>query len=219
MHTSTVHPSPTLTLRRADLGDLTGALALLAAAAEWLHRRGVRQWPRGGFGPERIEPLIAAGTLYVLDDGLGEGPAATVALDGCADPEFWTPEDDPSSALYVHKLAVARSWSGRGIGEALLGWAGLRVLATGRRWLRLDCAKDNPALQDYYRGLRFRHLRTVDLPHRASGALFQRSAAVRVTPPGVYFRDLSARRVELSPQLRGHAIHHGKSPLASLHDR
>ncbi|MGV9774803.1 GNAT family N-acetyltransferase [Streptosporangium sp. NPDC003464] len=179
MHSDTFHPTTArrLALRRATGADLPGVLALLAETAGWLNRRGVRQWPAGGFPAERIAPLIEEGTMYLLDGE--EGPAATLALDGHADPEFWAAEDGPESALYVHKLSVARAHSGRGLGEALLDWAGLRVLATGRRWLRLDCSKDNARLQDYYRGQRFAHLRTVDLPHRASGALFQRAGGLR----------------------------------------
>ncbi|GIH91858.1 GNAT family N-acetyltransferase [Planobispora siamensis] len=171
-----------LTLRRATEDDLPAVLELLAETAAWLNARGVRQWPVGGFPAVRIVPLIGEGVMYLLDGE--DGPAATLALDGGADPEFWTPADRPDAALYVHKLAVARSHSGRGLGEALLDWAGLRVLAAGRRWLRLDCAKDNPGLQDYYRRQRFTHLRTVDLPHRASGALFQRAGGLRGGLPG-----------------------------------
>ncbi|MFC4059326.1 GNAT family N-acetyltransferase [Planomonospora corallina] len=166
-----------LTLRRAVAADLPGVLALLAETAAWLNRQGVRQWPAGGFPAERIAPLVDRGDMYLLDGPAG--PIATVALDGEADPEFWTAQDAPGSALYVHKLAVARGHAGRGLGEALLDWAGLRVVAAGRRWLRLDCAKDNRRLQEYYRRLRFAHLRTVDLPHRASGALFQRPGGLR----------------------------------------
>lgn len=179
MHPNTVNPvaARPLTLRRAVPADLPEVLALLAEAAGWLNGRGVRQWPAGGFPAERITPLIEEGSMYLLDGE--EGVVATVALDGHADPEFWHAEDAPGSALYVHKLSVARGSSGRGLGQALLDWAGLRVLATGRRWLRLDCSKDNAALQDYYRGQRFTHLRTVDLPHRASGALFQRAGGLR----------------------------------------
>ena len=193
MHSSTLlHP---LALRRAEAADLKGVLTLLADTAEWLYSRGVRQWPRGGFGPERIEPLIEERVLYLVDDELRYlelddtmPPVATIALDGHADPEFWTMADDPRAALYVHKLAVARPWSGSGLGDALLDWAGTAAYDAGLPWLRLDCAKSNPRLQDYYRRRGFRHLRTVDLPHRSSGALFQRPSEIASTTA---FRDLT----------------------------
>ncbi|MEW9547816.1 GNAT family N-acetyltransferase [Nonomuraea sp. NPDC050783] len=193
MHTNTLlHP---LALRRAEPADLPGVLTLLADTAEWLHARGVRQWPRGGFGAERIRPLIEDRVLFVLDDELryldpdeSAPPVATIALDGHADPEFWTADDDPGAALYVHKLAVARPWSGSGLGDALLDWAAAGAFASGLPWLRLDCAKANPRLQRYYRNRGFQHLRTVDLPHRSSGALFQRRSEDLVTTA---FRDLT----------------------------
>ncbi|GAA1706745.1 GNAT family N-acetyltransferase [Nonomuraea bangladeshensis] len=193
MHTNTLlHP---LALRRAEPGDLPGVLRLFADTSEWLHRQGVRQWPRQGFGPERIMPLIEERVLYLLDDelryldpDLAAPPVATIALDGHADPEFWTPADEPGAALYVHKLAVARPWSGSGLGDALLDWAGAAAFAAGLPYVRLDCAKANPRLQHYYRSRGFQHVRTVDLPHRASGALFQRRSEDLVT---MAFRDLT----------------------------
>ncbi|MGW5682722.1 GNAT family N-acetyltransferase [Nonomuraea sp. NPDC003754] len=187
MHSNTLLPP--LTLRRAVPDDLPGVLSLLADTAEWLHAQGVRQWPRGGFGPERIVPLIEEEVLYLLEGHFGE-TVATIALDGHADEEFWTPADDPGSALYVHKLAVSRAAAGTGLGDALLDWAGSAVAASGRHWLRLDCAKGNPRLQQYYLRRGFRHLRTVDLPHRASGALFQRPAGMRTSVADDLFRTL-----------------------------
>ncbi|MEO3853357.1 GNAT family N-acetyltransferase [Acrocarpospora sp. B8E8] len=177
MRSDTLNLSAELTLRRATHADLSGVLSLLARAAGWLNSLGVRQWPVGGFPAERIEPLISAGNFYVLDTE--SGTAGVMALDDHADAEFWTPGDRPEAALYVHKLAVNRDYSGLGVGEALLDWAGLRALAAGCRFVRLDCSKDNSRLQRYYLGQRFRHVRTVDLPHRASGALFERPAGVR----------------------------------------
>jgi ribosomal protein S18 acetylase RimI-like enzyme len=176
MPTNTLDLPVELTLRRATENDLPTVLTLLAEAAKWLNAAGVRQWPDGGFPAARIEPIIEQGTMYLLDDGIDPVPAATMAVDGHADPEFWTRNDRPGDALYVHKLAVSRAYSGQGLGEVLLDWAVGRVAEEGRRWLRLDCAKDNPRLQAYYRRLGFRHVRTVDLPHRASGALFERPA-------------------------------------------
>jgi ribosomal protein S18 acetylase RimI-like enzyme len=186
--------SPALALRRATPGDLPGVLDLLAEAAGWLNSQGVRQWPTGGFPADRIEPLVAEGTLYVLQGDDDPAPAATVALDRHADPEFWSTAEHSESAYYVHKLCTSRAYAGHGLGEALLDWAGLRALVSGLRWLRLDCAKDNPRLQGYYGTLGFRHVRTVDLPHRASGALFQRAPGARAGHGGVSIRDLTTVR-------------------------
>ncbi|MFI0423793.1 GNAT family N-acetyltransferase [Spongiactinospora sp. 9N601] len=203
MQSNLVLSPQTLTLRRAGVGDLPAALGLLAEAAEWLHRQGVRQWPRGGFGPERIEPLIEQGVLYVADIAGRPGrraQMAVVAVDGFADPEFWTAADHPGDALYVHKLAVSREIAGMGVGDALLDWASETARDHGRRWLRLDCSKENQRLQSYYRGRAFAHLRTVDLPHRASGALFQRPAGLTTGAPRVHLLDRTARR-DPSPAL------------------
>lgn len=120
MHSNTASPTATrpFTLRRATDGDLDGVLALLAETAGWLNGRGVRQWPADGFPAGRITPLIDEGVLYLLDRADGQsGPVATLALDGHADPEFWDRGDDPGSALYVHKLAVARDHAGTGLGR------------------------------------------------------------------------------------------------------
>ncbi|GII55159.1 hypothetical protein Pth03_35480 [Planotetraspora thailandica] len=177
MPTNTLDLPVELTLRRARPADLPTVLTLLAEAARWLNAADVRQWPAGGFPASKIEPLVEQGVMYLLDDGIDPVPAATMAVDGHADPEFWTAPDRPGDALYVHKLAVSRAYAGRGLGGALLGWACGLAAAEGLPWLRLDCAKDNPRLQAFYRKHGFRHVRTVDLPHRASGALFERPAA------------------------------------------
>ncbi|GIH68752.1 GNAT family N-acetyltransferase [Sphaerimonospora thailandensis] len=193
----------TLTPRRATPDDLRAVLGLLAETARWLDSLGVRQWPAEGFPAGRIEPLIGAGAMYVLDDDAVTGAlAATMALDGHADPEFWLPADRPADALYVHKLAVSRAHAGEGLGEALLAWAALRAGTLGRRLLRLDCAKDNARLQAYYRDAGFRHVRTVDLPHRASGALFERRAS-GVPAPRAAAGPLLQRAAEHGPAHRG----------------
>lgn len=63
---------------------------------------------------------------------------ATITLNAYADPEFWTAADDPDDALYVHRMAVARSASGQEIGSALLDWAARHVVDAEKKWLRLD---------------------------------------------------------------------------------
>ncbi|MFB7378726.1 GNAT family N-acetyltransferase [Kitasatospora purpeofusca] len=101
-------------------------------------------------------------------------PIATLTVDEQADPEFWEPGDRPDEALYVHRMAVSRKAAGRDVGAQLLGWAVDRAAAAGKRFLRLDAWKTNPGLHLYYLGQGFVLVRVVDLPHRSSGALFER---------------------------------------------
>jgi hypothetical protein len=66
------------------------------------------------------------------------------------------------------------------VGE-LLDWAGTRAADEGDRWLRVDVWTINERLQHYLEQ-GFTYVRTVVLPHNASGALFQRPAKRVPTP-------------------------------------
>lgn len=104
----------------------------------------------------------------------------TIIVDDFADPDFWSEDDAPSDALYVHRMIVSTTVSGRNLGAALLDFAERLAESRGRKWLRLDAWRTNLALHRYYIRQGFRAVRTVDLSHRGSGALFQR----RVKPDG-----------------------------------
>ena len=68
-------------------------------------------------------------TLFVVED---EGATVgTITVDKLADTDFWTHSDLVRSALYVHRMAVARNRSGEGIGSAMLNWACSRALQQG----------------------------------------------------------------------------------------
>ena len=170
-------PAPTqrvaLGVRPATPDDLDTIVELLRQAYYWLIGRGITaQWVRP-FPPEAIEPLIKRGEVYLAThDGR---PIATFTLTYTPDPELWNHQ--PDDAGYIRRLAVHRAHASHGVGAQLLDFASQLVAAAGRPWLRLDCAKHNTRLHDYYRAHGFTHLRTIDLPHRESGALFERSAA------------------------------------------
>ncbi|MEU1238593.1 GNAT family N-acetyltransferase, partial [Micromonospora aurantiaca] len=74
-------------------------------------------------------------------------------------------------------LAVDRSFSGHGVGAWMLNQAAQRAAHGGKKWLRLDAWKTNTRLHAYYRHHGFQQLRTVHVPGRGSGTLFQRPAA------------------------------------------
>lgn len=169
-----------LTIRRAIAADVDAVLGLIIEAARWLAERGSDQWH---YTAERhrlaIERATARGEVWVLRDSAGT-VVATITLNGYADPEFWTAEDDPADALYVHRMAVARTATGQEIGAALLDWAARQTVDAGKKWLRLDAWANNTALHDYYRSQGFQPVRLLHFAHRGSGALFQRPATMQL---------------------------------------
>jgi GNAT superfamily N-acetyltransferase len=163
----------TLTIRPAELAELGTVEELLTGASAWLASRGSDQWQ---FPPrrERLLDAMARGECFLaLQDG---EPVGTLTVDENADPEFWEGDDDPGDALYVHRMAISRAAAGQAIGARMLDWAAARAAAAGKSRLRLDAWKTNPGLHRYYLGQGFTLVRTVDLPHRQSGALFERPA-------------------------------------------
>ncbi|MFF6957390.1 GNAT family N-acetyltransferase [Streptomyces sp. NPDC008317] len=147
--------------------------ALLHEASKWLASRGIDQWQ---FPPhrDRILRALSEGDVFL---GTCDGHViATLQVDTYADPEFWTPNDQPDDALLVHRMVVTRESAGIGVGGTLLDWAAARAAAAGKSWLRLDAWKDNRSLHRYYEIAGFALVRVVDLHHRGSGALFQRPA-------------------------------------------
>jgi GNAT superfamily N-acetyltransferase len=158
-------------IRAARLDELATVEALLSGASTWLASRGIDQWqypPRR----DRITQALQRGECFLA---VRDGEAiATVQVDAFADPEFWDAADGPEAALYVHRMAVSRKAAGENVGAVLLDWAAERAADAGKSWLRLDAWKDNPGLHRYYERVGFDLVRIVDLPHRRSGALYQR---------------------------------------------
>ena len=167
-----------LSIRRARIDDAPSVQLLVEEAVRWLGATGFDQWQTPGFASlNRIERAIDAGELWVIHDAAAL--ISTATLNSYADPEFWTPSDDPATALYLHRVVVRRACAGRGIGAAVLDWAGEQALAADLPLLRLDAWANNVQLHKYYLGQGFHLVRTLTLPHRGSGALFERSARYR----------------------------------------
>lgn len=171
-----------LSVRPATPDDLNTVCVIFAEATAWLAARGSDQWQ---FPPNqaKITASIEAGTCYLAF--LNDDPVGTITIDEHADPEFWTADDEPDSALYVHRLAIVRRAAGHEIGARLLDIAAALAEKAGRPLIRLDAWKTNTALHKYYVARGWRYVRTVDLPHRGSGALFERPTQFRYVPAGV----------------------------------
>jgi GNAT superfamily N-acetyltransferase len=169
----------TLTVTAAQAQDEPLIRQLHAEAVAWLSEQGTDQWQPSAMrthppAERTLAASIGRGEVFLMRED--DRVVGTLMLDDYADPDFWTADDDPGSALYVHRMIVTREASGRDLGGAMLDWAAKQAARTGRAWLRLDAWRTNLALHRYYERHGFIRVRTVDLPHRGSGALYQRPA-------------------------------------------
>ena len=153
-------------------------IRLVEETAAWLRSKDTDQWARPWPTREardaRIWADITGRKTWIAWDG--DTPAATITSEKRAEPPLSSEWVDDEPAAYVHRLVVARSYGGRGLGSSLLNWAGNRAaISYGARWIRIDVWKTNTALHRYYvrQGFTFvRHCRDLDYP---SGALFQKA--------------------------------------------
>jgi GNAT superfamily N-acetyltransferase len=138
-------------VRQAGAEDAGTVAGLLDEATRWVRDLGYEQWPLP-FPRDELAAAIDRAEVFVVED---EGDAVATVTLLQEDPTYWG--ERPPDALYVHKLAVRRDRSGRGIGAAIVAWANAEAIEAGRDFLRLDCLRDNPGIRDYYEQLGFEH--------------------------------------------------------------
>ncbi|MDQ0607067.1 GNAT superfamily N-acetyltransferase [Variovorax sp. W1I1] len=125
--------------------------AVLNEAAQWLATEGRPLWSAADVAIERVQRDTDAGRYFIAREN---GDVAGVVRIDMEDPFFW-PEIEAGSSAFVHKLAVRRSWGGKGVSTTLLAFARERTRGLGRRYLRLDCVADRQALRTLYEGFGF----------------------------------------------------------------
>ena len=146
-------------IRRAVSHDAPTVRAILLEANAWLEQRGARLWTDAEICAAAVARDIAEDATYLAEcDG---ACAATLKLQSM-DLEVW-PELPQEEALYIHRFAVRRKFSGGALSNELLAWALERTRALGRPFLRLECEAQRLRLRAFYErfGFRFRDERQV----------------------------------------------------------
>jgi ribosomal protein S18 acetylase RimI-like enzyme len=170
-----------LRLRCATEHDHDAIIGLIDKAAEWLRTKNTDQWAQPWPSEEdrshRILRDLRSEKTWLASDGAV--PVATITADP-EDSPVWPKDSRQERAVYVCRLVVSRTHEHRkkhkGLGAALLNWAGLRAREQyGARWIRVDVWTTNKALHDYYRqqGFEFRGF-SEELADYPSTALFQK---------------------------------------------
>ncbi|WP_327089396.1 GNAT family N-acetyltransferase [Nonomuraea sp. NBC_01738] len=145
---------------RQDVGTI---VRMREDASHWLvDKLGVRQWERPWPDEEtqflRIREAVDEGATWIFSR---HGRiAATVTAYERDKGGFWEPSLkelglEDMSALYIHRLIVARDFHGLGVGREVLRWAARRARRLRLRALRIDVWGDNPGLRAYYEARRF----------------------------------------------------------------
>lgn len=177
---------PPFVLSSAHEGDRDIIIGLIDAAAEWLRTKNTDQWKEPWPSEEDrshriLRDLIAGKTWIAWRNGT---PAATITADRAVNP-IWPAETQRDRAVYVYRLVVSRAFAGRGLGAALLDWAGLRGRRQyGAHWVRVDVWTTNIGLHSYYlrQGFKFCGFSEA-FRYYPSAALFQRETE-RIRPTG-----------------------------------
>lgn len=119
-------------VRRVYDAEALEAIAILHDASVWTSTFGEPVWAFGSFSAEE-QSRIAGEQIGGFE---GAHMVACMRLQE-RDPIYW-PDDPPGEALYLHKLAVRRSASGKGWSARLVEWAIEECRRKNARALRLD---------------------------------------------------------------------------------
>jgi GNAT superfamily N-acetyltransferase len=136
-----------IVVRHAVLTDSEESVSILQESANWLIAKGMPLWVPSNFTFEWMKTNVASGRLVVAER---EGQVVAVVLRLWEDMAVW-PDRAAGEAVYLHKLAVRRSFAGQGIIADLVNWVADEAFTQGRKYLRLDCVQRPPLLAIYNR--------------------------------------------------------------------
>ena len=131
--------------------------------ATYANARAIQREQGSSLWPDFSEAMIVAeltnGLLYrVLDDEMLVG-IFSVAYE---DPAIWG-DRERGAHIYLHRIARAEDYAGRGLLDAVLAWARAQCRSMGRAGLRMDTWADNSALVGYYQRHGFNLLGTTHI--------------------------------------------------------
>lgn len=134
----------------ADESALDQIYALIDQRIQWMDNNGIRQWNVtdywGVYPKEHYVEQIHQKHLYVLKRTSDQTVVAVAVL--YESDERWAGEQDVP-AYYVHHFAADSCE--KGAGALLLQHLEHIARRDGKAALRLDCADDNPRLNQYYK--------------------------------------------------------------------
>jgi len=134
----------------ATPGDLADIRAAYEHGRVTQREQGSIVWPE--FTDAAILSEITAQHLFRVVIESATVGVFSVAYD---DPAIWG-SHERGAHLYLHRIARAAEYPGRGLMDAILTWAGQQCTQLGRDGLRMDTWASNTALIGFYQRRGFR---------------------------------------------------------------
>lgn len=134
----------------ATFDDVPAVRAAYADARTTQRERGATLWPE--FPDASIRAEVETGRLYRVVEGDTLVGVFSVAYE---DEAIWG-EHERGEHVYLHRIARAATYPGRGLLSAVLAWARAQCRALGRAGLRMDTWASNEPLVAFYERQGFR---------------------------------------------------------------
>ena len=132
--------------------DVIQVFALYEERVRWMDEKGLKQWNATDYlevyPAAYYRKLTENGNLFVLENRTDQRIVEAVVL--LSEDERWR-EKKGEKAYYIHNLVT--SVSAAGAGKQLLREVETMAVSEGKEYLRLDCAVDNPVLNEYYESM------------------------------------------------------------------
>lgn len=143
-------------------------IELFLDIALWLRSKGLSQWGHflDGYGRDDVIRSINSGNcLLVTRENAIIGTVTVQCEPDEWDQHIWQ-DTNLDDSIFIHRLAMSRSHSNRGIGSELLGWIeGNHDITANKKYIKLDCVSDNKLLNEYYLSKGYEYVGCTDDGH------------------------------------------------------
>lgn len=134
-------------IKKADECEIHIIEEILLDAVNWMSENGLQnKWNESNVKWTNLSKSYNINNFYIAyQDGI---PAACMALTDY-DPTYW-PDIPKGESLYLHKVAVKRSFAGKGVSKELIDYAKNIVISNHINAIRLNCNQHRNKLRAVY---------------------------------------------------------------------
>lgn len=157
-------------IKNATIEDVKNIEIILRDAVEWMNTRGIPNlWTLENTNWSCLNKSYKISDFYLI---IVENQPAGCVAPTKIDKKFWA-DAGYGDAVYIHKLAVKREFSGREIGKELIEHAKMYALSQKINYVRLDCNYNCKKIRDMYEKQGFKYIGMIEEGRNYKMALYQ----------------------------------------------